>query len=124
MITHNQQMETEGTVFGSSVNEVQGAGTRKSGLLSGRTAITMLILFGLALSIAFPYGLGLVVFVAVIVLTGALYAVGFACYALVKDMFSKGATFGYVPASAYMTGKKIRKRNTTVPSDEHKKDIR
>ena len=126
MLTHTQQMGTEATVFGSNVNEVQGEGTpaaKKSGLLSGRMAVTMLILFGLALSVAFPYGFGLVVFVAVIVLTGALYAVGFACYALVKDMFSKGATFGYVPASAYMTGKKIRKRITKSSSVEQKKDI-
>ena len=109
MLTNTQQIET------------RGEGTRKSGLLSGRSAVVMLILFGLALSIAFPYGLGLVVFVAVIVLTGALYAAGYAIYSLVKDMFSKGVNFGYAPASAYMTGKKIKKRTTAA---EEKKDIR
>jgi hypothetical protein len=100
----------------------RGEGTRKNGLLSGRTAITLLILFGLALSIAFPYGLGLVVFVALIVLTGALYAAGYACYSLVKDMFSKGVSFGYKPASAYLTGKKIKTRTKAGTAGEEKKD--
>lgn len=111
MLTNTQQLET------------RGEGTRRSGLLSGRTAIAMLILFGLALSIAFPYGLGVVVFVAVIVLTGALYAAGYACYKLVKDMISKGVSFGYVPASAYMTGKRIKKRMKAGTAAEEKKDI-
>jgi hypothetical protein len=104
--------------------ETRGEGTRKNGLLSGRTAIAMLILLGLALSIAFPYGLGVVVFVAVIVLAGALYAAGYACYSLVKDMLSKGVSFGYAPASAYMAGKKIKTRVKAGTTAEEKKDIR
>ena len=111
MLTNTQQME------------LRGEGTLKNGLLSGRTAVTLLIIFGLALSIAFPYGLGLVVFVAVIVLTGALYAAGYACYLLVKDMFSKGVNFGYAPAAAYMTGKKIKTKMKTGTAAEEKKDI-
>jgi hypothetical protein len=110
MLTNTQQIAT------------QGVGTRQNGLLSGRTAITLLILFGLALSIAFPYGLGLVVFVAVIVLAGALYAAGYACYSLVKDMFSKGVSFGYAPASAYMTGKRMKTRVKAGTAAEEKKD--
>jgi hypothetical protein len=113
MMTNTENNAAEGTVVGANANAVQGKGTpsvRKSGLLSGRTAIALLIFFGLALSVAFPYGLGLVAFVALIVLTGALYAAGFASYALVKDMLSKRASFGFAPASAYMTGKKTKKR--------------
>ena len=110
MFTNTQQMVT------------RGEGTRNNGLLSGRSAVVMLILFGLALSIAFPYGLGLVVFVAIIVLIGALYAAGYAGYSLVKDMFSKGVHFGYAPAAAYMTGKKIKKRTKEETAAEEKKD--
>lgn len=111
MLTNTQQMVT------------RGEGTRKNGLLSGRSAVVMLVLFGLALSIAFPYGLGLVVFAAIIVLTGAVYAAGYACYSLVKDMLSKGVSFGYTPASAYMTGKKIKTRVKAGTAVEEKKDI-
>jgi hypothetical protein len=111
MLTNTEQMVTG------------GEGTRKNGLLSGRTAVGMLIFFGLALSMAFPYGLGLVVFVWAIVLTGALCAAGYACYSLVKDMFSKGMSFGYTPASAHMTGKKIKTRKK-AGVEEEKKDIR
>jgi hypothetical protein len=64
-----------------------------------------------------------VVFVAVIVLTGALYAAGYASYTLVKDMFSKGVSFGYAPAAAYMTGKKIKSRKKAGPAADDKKDI-
>jgi hypothetical protein len=98
--------------------DTKGEGTRKNGLFSGRTAVIMLIIFGLALSIAFPYGLGLVVFVAVIVLAGALYAAGYASYSLMKDMFSKGVSFGYAPAAAYMTGKRIKTRMKTGTAEE------
>jgi hypothetical protein len=112
MLTNTQQMETKGET------------RRNTGLLSGRTAIALILFLGLALSIAFPYGLGLVAFVALIVITGALYAAGFACYSLVKDMLTKRATFGFAPASAYLTGKKTKKRVAEGSADGSKQEKR
>jgi hypothetical protein len=67
------------------------------------------LLIGLALSMAMPYGIGFVVFLGLIVFGGALYVAGSASLRLLKDMLSRTATFSYEPTTAYMTGKKARK---------------
>ncbi len=112
MVTYNQQMEAEGTRF--AVN------ARKRGSLSGPIPLFTLFLFALALSVVFPYGLGLAVFAWVIALVGALFGVGFASYLLLKELLGKTTTFGYAPTAAYLAGKKMKKTKTTGSSEEEK----
>lgn len=81
-----------------------------------------LILLGLAMSMAFPYGLGLAVFFCLLAITGALYAAGSASFKLLKEMLGRTATFGYAPTTSYMAGKKIKKTRKEESSDEEKKD--
>ncbi len=102
MVTYNQQMGAEGTTLAVSV--------RKRGLLSGPIPFATLFLFALALSVVFPYGLGVAVFAWGIALVGALFGVGFACYLLLKELLGRPATFGYAPTTAYLAGKKTKKR--------------
>ena len=86
-----------------------------------KAALIVLGVIGFAMSVAFPYGLGLVAFVALIAVIGAIAAVGYACYGLVKDMFGKTAGFGYTPTTAYMTGVKTRKKRVEGHSEEEEK---
>ncbi len=124
MVTHSQQMATGGPVFASGVNELQGQPVRKKDLLSGRPALFVLLFFGLALSVAFPYGMGFAVFVWGIALIGALVGTGFAFFTLLQELLGKSPTFGYAPTTAYMTGKKMKKKRNEESSDSEKKDIR
>ncbi len=101
MNTYTAQMES-GTGNGLHSN-------RKRGLLSGPVPMAALTVFALALSVAFPYGIGVAVFVWVIALTGALLGAGFATYLLLKESLGKTAIFGYSPAAAYLAGKKTKK---------------
>ena len=121
MLTNSQQMATDATTLSES-QEVQKDGTqpRRKGLLSGQKPIVILIFFALALSVAFPYGLGIAVLVWVIALTGALIGVGYASYLVLKELFSKTGSFGYAPTAAYLAGKKMKKRRTAEPSDNEK----
>jgi hypothetical protein len=111
MVTYGQEKEAVGMTL-----------DRKRGLLSGRIPVVILILFGLALSAAFPYGLGLAVLVWAIALIGALFGVGLASFVLLKELFSKTSTFGYAPTAAYMAGKKTKKSKKEKSVDEDKKD--
>ncbi|MBI4685448.1 MAG: hypothetical protein HY755_09645 [Nitrospirae bacterium] len=128
MVTQSQQMQMtgEGTTFATSGNEPQEERMQlfrnKVLRLSGLTALSILFLFGLVLSIIFPYGIGVAVFVWIIALLGALCGAGLACFNLVKDMLGKTATFGYAPTTAYMTGKKMKKRRREESSEEEKTD--
>lgn len=126
MITHAQH-ESGGTVFHAVKSELQqqgGALLKKRGLLSGRIPLFALFLFALVLSVAFPYGIGLVVFVWVIALVGAIAGVGIASFILLKELFGKTSTFGYAPTTAYLAGKKTKKKVKEVPSREEDKDGR
>jgi hypothetical protein len=114
MVTYNQQMEAEGTRF--------AVDARKRGSLSGPVPLFTLFLFALALSIVFPYGLGIAIFAWVIALAGALFGVGFASYLLLKELLGKTTSFGYAPTAAYLSGKKMKKTRTTGSSDEEKDD--
>ncbi len=100
MVAHTQKMETV--------------------LRPGPTALSILTLLALGLSVAFPYGVGLAVFVWGIALVGALLGAGLACFTLVKHIFGRIATFGYAPTTAYMTGKKMKRRMREEPRDEEK----
>ncbi len=82
---------------------------RKRGLPSGPVPMAVLTIFVLALSIVFPYGIGVAVFAWVIALGGALLGAGFATYLLLKESLGKTAIFGYSPAAAYLAGKKTKK---------------
>jgi hypothetical protein len=118
MFTHTQQMETEGTTYA-----VQGEPTRKQGLLSGRTAVSLLILFGFILSVAFPFGIGVVIFVGILALVGALTGAGIVLVTLFKELLGKTPAFGYAPTTAYLAGKKMKKRAKAGSTDEEKKDV-
>lgn len=123
MVTQGQMEETK---FAVNAKEMKGGNMEtdrnKFPGRSGKIALAILMLAGLALSMAFPYGIGFVVFVWVIVLAGALSAVAFLSFGLLKDMLSKTATFGYTPTTAYMAGKKIKARRKKETSDEEKKN--
>ncbi|MGO9014587.1 MAG: hypothetical protein ACLQF0_06365 [Dissulfurispiraceae bacterium] len=125
MITQSQQLDDEGMAFVTRSDESQKETTQsggKKGLMSGRTALIVLGIFGFVLSVAFPYGMGLVVFAGTIAMIGALCAVGIACFSLLRDLFGRTATFGYAPTTAYMSGTKTKKRKTRTTSDEEKKE--
>jgi hypothetical protein len=121
MLTNSQQMSTDATTPSES-REMQKDGTqpRKKGLLSGQKPIVVLMFFALALSVVFPYGLGIAVLAWVIALTGALIGVGYASYLLLKELFSKSGSFSYAPTAAYLAGKNLKKKRNTTPTDEGK----
>lgn len=81
-----------------------------------------MILIGVALSAAFPYGVGLVIFVGLIALSGGLYYAASSCSKLFKEMLGRNATFGYAPTTAYMTGNKTKKTRKEESSEEEKND--
>ena len=113
MVTNTQHIEAEARTFGNM---------KKKGLLSGKKPIAVLIFFALALSMAFPYGVGIAVLAWGIALLGALFGVGFASYVLLKDLLSKTSTFGYSPTAAYLAGKKTKKRAKEEDSDQDTKN--
>ena len=116
MLTNSQQMTTDATTLSESRN----LQPEKKGLRLGKTPIAVLIFFALALSVIFPYGLGIAVLAWVIALTGALIGVGYASYLLLKELFSKSGSFSYAPTAAYLAGKNLKKKRNTIPSDEGK----
>lgn len=73
-------------------------------------ALIPIVLIGVALSMAFPYGAGFLLFITLIALSAALYAAGTATMRLLKEVLGKNANFGYSPTTAYMAGKKTKKR--------------
>jgi hypothetical protein len=113
MATYTGQMET---TVGNGLQSMQHRGNGKRGLLSGPLPIATLTIFVLALSIVFPYGIGVAVLAWVIALTGALVGAGYATYLLLKESFAKTVIFGYSPAAAYLAGKKMKKAGTSRKS--------
>ena len=99
MDTYTGQMEA---TVENGLQSMQIQGNGKRGLLP----IAALTLFVLALSIVFPYGIGVAVFAWVIALAGALVGAGYATYLLLKESLAKTMIFGYSPAAAYLAGKK------------------
>ena len=101
-------MDTYTAQMGNAIgNRLQG--NKKQGLLSGPMPMAALTLVVLALSVVFPYGIGVAVFAWVIALAGALVGAGFATYLLLKEAFSKTSSFGSAPTAAYLAGKKTKK---------------
>jgi hypothetical protein len=126
MLTYAMQMDSEGTKFAASGSDTKGAGMQpsgKRGLLTGRTAVSMLIIFGLILAVAFPFGLGIVVIVWAVALIGAIAGAGFAFITLLKELLGKTPSFGYTPTTAYMAGKKMKKKVKEGSLDNEKKDV-
>jgi hypothetical protein len=80
-----------------------------------------ILLVGLALSMALPYGAGFLLFFVLLALAGAGYAAGSACVRIMKEMLGRTAVFGYSPTTAYMTGAKTKKKKADGSSDEEKK---
>ncbi len=80
-----------------------------------------LFLLGLGLSMAFPYGVGFVLFIGLIALMGAIYAASFASIKLFKEMLGRNAVFGYAPTTAYMTGKKTKKAKKADKAEDEDK---
>jgi hypothetical protein len=109
MDTYTARMEP---TIGNGLHSMQLQGNSKRGLLLGPIPVAILTLFVLALSVVFPYGIGVAVFAWVIALAGALLGAGFATYLLLKELISKTGTFGYSPAAAYLAGKKTNKAGT------------
>jgi len=119
-------MEVRGAM--SSVKEdTQSSNIQRQGKrhlkLWGRTALAALFVFGLILSVAFPFGIGFAVFIWIIALVGAICGVGAISYNLLKEMLGTTATFGYSPNAAYMAGKNTKKRKKDETSEpEEDKD--
>ncbi len=106
MDTYTAQMETS---TGNDLRTTKFQRNRKTVLLAGPKPLLILFLFVVALSVVFPYGVGVAVFVWGIALTGALIGAGFASYLLLKEFLGKTAIFGYAPTAAYLAGKKTSK---------------
>jgi hypothetical protein len=126
MLNQTQQMDSEDATFAANGSKAPEQGlppAGNKGLLSGRTAISMLLLFGLILAVAFPFGLGIVVVIWAIALIGAVTGAGIAFFMLLKELLGKTPAFGYAPTTAYMTGKKMKKKVKEVSMDEEKKDV-
>ncbi len=81
-----------------------------------------ILLLGLFLSMALPYGMGVVAFIAIIILSAMLYTAGMASLRLFKEMLGKTATFDYTPTTSYMAGKKTKKRNKEDEDADDKTD--
>lgn len=114
--TQMQQIQSEGAARVSQAgNEAEGTSARKSSTAK-RVSLLILALFCVVLSAVFPYGIGLAVVAGVIALFGAVIGVGFATYTLLRELLGKTATFGYSPATAYMAGKKTKKKKTDESS--------
>ena len=106
MDTYTAQMEA---AIGNGLHGTQLQRSRKRGFMAGPILVATLTLFVLALSVVFPYGIGVAVAAWVIALAGALLGAGFASYLLLKELISKTGTFGYSPAAAYLAGKRTSK---------------
>ncbi len=87
-------------------------------------ALIPIVLIGLALSMAFPYGAGFLVFITLLALSAAVYAAGAATARLMKEMLGKNANFGYSPTTAYMAGKKTTKKRGADDEEAGKNDAK
>jgi hypothetical protein len=69
------------------------------------------LLFGLVLSMAFPYGIGLVIFAVMFIIHNILFSCVCACQDLLGGLFAH-ITLGYKPNMSFFSGnsKKLKKR--------------
>jgi hypothetical protein len=84
-------------------------------------AVSVVFAVGLAFSVAFPFGIGVFLFMWLLVVAGALVAVGYSSVKLFKAMMGTSTSFGYNPAESYLAGKKGKARKRE-PEDDAKKD--
>jgi hypothetical protein len=88
----------------------------------GMKALKVAVLaVGLAFSVAFPFGIGVILFMWLLVVGAALVAVGYSSVKLFKAMMGTSSSFGYNPAESYLAGKKGKARKQE-PEDDGKKD--
>jgi hypothetical protein len=81
-----------------------------------------ILLLGLGLSMALPYGAGFLLFFVLLAVGGACYVAGSSCVRIMKEMLGRNAVFGYAPTTAYMTGAKTKKKKADGSLTEEKKD--
>jgi hypothetical protein len=84
-------------------------------------AVSVVLAVGLAFSVAFPFGIGVILFMWLLVVGAALVAVGYSSVKLFKAMMGTSSSFGYNPAESYLAGKKGKARKQE-PEDDGKKD--
>jgi hypothetical protein len=70
------------------------------------TIISLVLLVGLVLSVVFPFGVGVMLFLGLLVVAGALLAVGVSCVKLFKAILGPSVTFSYRPNMSYLAGRK------------------
>lgn len=108
-------------IMGSDING--GGNMAKSARTTGITVLAAtLFVVGVLMSMALPYGVGAMVFFFMIAFCGAIYAVGVACFGLMRELMGRHVAFGYRPVEAYMAGKKTRKQADAAPKDAAHKD--
>lgn len=124
MITQNMEIAGGSAALNINLSELKGEHMQNKPnrllKLTGQAGLFMLFLLGLGLSVAFPFGMGVVAFFWIIALAGSISAVSLVCYRLLKDLLGATATFGYTPTTAYMAGKKTKKTKEEESPDEEK----
>jgi len=68
--------------------------------------ISLVLGVGMVLSVVFPFGVGVMLFLGLLVISGALLAVGVSCVKLFKAILGPSVSFNYRPTMAYLAGKK------------------
>jgi hypothetical protein len=105
-----QKQKKEGTVmvaqekYEMQTPEAQvGKGTSR---LLYMVILSLVFMVGLVLSMAFPFGVGVMLFFVLLVLAGALGAVGITTVKLFQSLLAPSISFGFKPTEAYLAGKK------------------
>ncbi len=68
--------------------------------------VAAIAVVAVVLSMAFPYGIGLVLIVWTAAIIGAVVGTGVVCFKLAREVLSGSLSFNYSPTMAYLTGKK------------------
>jgi small neutral amino acid transporter SnatA (MarC family) len=76
------------------------------------------VLAVIAISMAFPFGLGLLAIVWAIAMAGAVIGTGIICFKIAKELIGGTASFNYSPNMAYLTGKKGGKEKGQEKTDK------
>jgi hypothetical protein len=101
------------------ISEVRPLETRRPKGIKG-FSIAAIAAIAVLLSMAFPYGIGLLLIVWTAAIIGAVVGTGIVCFKLAKEVLSGSLSFNYSPTMAYLTGKKggKQKREASGPNSE------
>ncbi len=103
-------------------NQDIGVRTRPAGKSAKRgflvAMLSLIFIAGLVLSFAFPFGVGVMLFLWLFVLAGAVGAVGVSCVKLFKSLLTPSVSFQYTPTASYLAGKKRGVRKQEGENDE------